>query len=66
MADTHATLSPTTPREVILAVLGALIAPVIVFFLVYQLVLKDRAETHLGVLTPAQAGAAMIPASLRP
>ena len=54
MADTHVTLSPTTPREVVLAVLGALIAPAIVFFLVYQLVLKDHAETHLGVLTQAQ------------
>ncbi len=55
MADTHATLSPTTPREVILAVLGALVAPAIVFFLIYQLILKDRSETHLGALTPAQA-----------
>ena len=54
MANTHAALSPTTPREVILAVLGALIAPAIVFFLIYQLILKDRAETHLGLLTQAQ------------
>ena len=54
MADTHAALPPTTLREVFLALLGALIAPVIVFFLVYQLVLKDHAETHLGVFTKAQ------------
>lgn len=54
MADTHAALSPTTSREIILAVLGALIAPAIVFFLIYQLVLKDRGETHVGVFTTAQ------------
>jgi cytochrome c5 len=59
MADPHAKMTKTTPQEVVVAVVGGLLAPLLAIFLVVQLILGIQAK-HVDVETSEAANKATL------